>query len=428
MQTNTHSTRALLPTSWNLLLRRKPRVASLFARLFLSAADLERQQAEKVLAEVEGKMETTVIPIKLPKLLFLQLIAIDGDSQTAGIERYLASSGENRCDSLAWLMCSAQQLGHRLRIGAYLWKCPDRGKKEVNSLLEYCLLNNLSYADYCRAEEFGIPELLQSSESVDWPSCPPEDLKWLELDEEELNELMHSEEGNIREKDIDGILEAEKAMSGEELLDSFKSFLNAISNVEGVDSMGEQQSEEICVDFDKVCQVLKGIGESDKSESSSEEEAMPMEPSVVDEEVLTNLMESYSLQETTDGPVSSILTSMGHQLPFKQRSFVCSKQRIQQKQLTCQRTCLPPPISMRSWRRSTQVPSAPPSFLQQRTSSTRWHRSPVPRSLRLVCHIRRTSLLPWLHPARCSCSPSAPPRWQPVPLLVLESVRPPHSL
>ena len=167
MQTNTHSTLALLPTSWNLLLRRKPRVASLFARLFLSAADLERQQAEKVLAEVEGKMETTVIPIKLPKLLFLQLIAIEGDSQTAGIERYLASSGENRCDSLAWLMCSAQQLGHRLRIGAYLWKCPDRGKKELNSLLEYCLLNNLSYADYCRAEEFGIPELLQSSQSID---------------------------------------------------------------------------------------------------------------------------------------------------------------------------------------------------------------------------------------------------------------------
>ena len=142
-------------------------------------------------------------------------------------------------------------MGRRLRIGAYLWKRPDRGEnsgeKDEEEELETALRRNRTLREVQRAREFAIPGLLGRESEVEWPSGEgmKEALEWVEVDEKELSERLGAEEGNLREKDIDGIIEAEaKRADGEEMLDSFKAFLSAISNVEGVDCMGTEGTKE----------------------------------------------------------------------------------------------------------------------------------------------------------------------------------------
>ena len=54
---------------------------------------------------------------------------------------------------------------------------------------------------------------------------------------------------------------------GTQVLDSFKSFLSAVSNVEGIDSPTENEMEPngsrgMNVNFDNVCDILNGIRSS----------------------------------------------------------------------------------------------------------------------------------------------------------------------
>ena len=224
-------------------------------------------------------------------------------------------------------------MGQRLRIGAYLWKRPDRGGGAGDDDLETALRRNLSQSEFQRAREFAIPELLERGGEAAWPVCgrAKEDLEWVEVDEKELSERLRGEEGNLREKDIDGIIEAEAKRTGEaEMLDSFKSFLNAISNVEGVDCVGtegshdgrqeakekaeaegeakgESEGEDVSLDFEKLCRVLKGQEPSEPSEPSERMEEEEEE----DEEMLSNLLASLGLQEGGEGPMGSILASLG---------------------------------------------------------------------------------------------------------------------
>lgn len=130
----------------------------------------------------------------------------------------------------------------------------------------------------------------------------------------------------------------EEDRMGQEVLQSFKSFLSGISNVEGVDSIpagkDEQNHTPIHVDFDKVMGLLKGIhlivllvvgvhyeepiNESyEEPEPDLEEEygEDPFADEDLDMEVLTNLLQSYTNQPTVDGPVQNIMLSMGKSLP-----------------------------------------------------------------------------------------------------------------
>ena len=232
------------------------------------------------------------------------------------------------------MKCRALEVGQRLRIGAYLWKRPDRGGSAGDAELETALRRNLSLGEYQKAREYLIPALLGKEKEVAWPmGGGKEDLEWIEVDDRELNERLDAEEGNLREKDIDGIIEAEsKRADGEEMLDSFKSFLNAISNVEGVDCMGteqqmeenEEEEEDISLDFEKLCNVLKG--EELKEPSESNELHNPSESNEDEEDVLSNLLASLDLQEGGEGPMVSILASMG-----QRGCFVCSQTRHRAK-------------------------------------------------------------------------------------------------
>ena len=135
-------------------------------------------------------------------------------------------------------------MGRRLRIGAYLWKRPDRGdnaeennndndnneEEEEEEELESALRRNRTLREFQRAREFAIPGLLGRGSEVEWPSGGgmKEELEWVEVDEKELSERLEAEEGNLREKDIDGIIEAEaKRTDGEEMLDSFKATVSS---------------------------------------------------------------------------------------------------------------------------------------------------------------------------------------------------------
>lgn len=224
-------------------------------------------------------------------------------------------------------------MGQRLRIGAYLWKRPDRGGGAGDDDLETALRRNLSQSEFQRAREFAIPELLERGGEAAWPVCgrAKEDLEWVEVDEKELNERLRGEEGNLREKDIDGIIEAEAKRTGEaEMLDSFKSFLNAISNVEGVDCVGtegshdghqeeekaeakgESEGEDVSLDFEKLCRVLKGQEPAEPAEPAEPSEPSErMEEEEEEEEMLSNLLASLGLQEGGEGPMGSILASLG---------------------------------------------------------------------------------------------------------------------
>ena len=233
-------------------------------------------------------------------------------------------------------------MGQRLRIGAYLWKRPDRGGGAGDDDLETALRRNLSQSEFQRAREFAIPELLERGGEAAWPVCgrAKEDLEWVEVDEKELSERLRGEEGNLREKDIDGIIEAEAKRTGEaEMLDSFKSFLNAISNVEGVDCVGtegshdghqeeekekaeaegeskgeakgESEGEDVSLDFEKLCRVLKGQEPSEPAEPAEPSEPSERMEEEEDEEMLSNLLASLGLQEGGEGPMGSILASLG---------------------------------------------------------------------------------------------------------------------
>ncbi|CBK24019.2 uncharacterized protein [Blastocystis hominis] len=96
--THTHTTFALLPTSWAALLS-KPSILSLFARIFLDSTPLERQQASLALDRVAPTTPVAVAPIQLPQLLFLELIAADEAEEsrkTSAVARYLKDSTEVR--------------------------------------------------------------------------------------------------------------------------------------------------------------------------------------------------------------------------------------------------------------------------------------------------------------------------------------------
>lgn len=142
--------------------------------------------------------------------------------------------------------------------------------------------------------------------------------------EKDIDDVLRGEEGNLRDEDIDGIINAESKMNdaGDTILDSFKAFLSSTSNVEGIDSIPGANNDALHVDFDTVCDLLKGGNEWTVScigcETSSDEEDEGVEAypeGDADFDALSNLLKSYSLQSTTDGPVSSMMTSMGMQLP-----------------------------------------------------------------------------------------------------------------
>ena len=95
---HTHTTFALLPTSWAALLT-KPSILSLFARIFLESTPLERQQASIALDRVAPTTQVAVASIQLPKLLFLELIAAEKAEEarkTSAVARYLKASTEIR--------------------------------------------------------------------------------------------------------------------------------------------------------------------------------------------------------------------------------------------------------------------------------------------------------------------------------------------
>lgn len=237
------------------------------------------------------------------------------------------------------MTCRWRAVGELLRMGALLWKCPEESKggkqKQIDATdvmrypalskdLMYSLMNNYKYEEYERLSESHVPEWMEEPGPLPALDMKPEDYLWMTVTEKDIDDVLRGEEGNLRDEDIDGIINAESKMNdaGDTILDSFKAFLSSTSNVEGIDSIPGANNDALHVDFDAVCDLLMGGNEWTVScigcETSSDEEDEGVEAypeGDADFDALSNLLKSYSLQSTTDGPVSSMMTSMGMQLP-----------------------------------------------------------------------------------------------------------------
>ncbi|KNB42406.1 hypothetical protein JH06_4792 [Blastocystis sp. subtype 4] len=335
MQSSTHHCSGWLPRSWSNLLETYPWLPSYFCRLVLDASELEVSKATEALAElpvVEASMD--MIPIHLPKLLFTEIV-----SATIGKESGASSLLDTYVKSTRFER--AKILGNRIRIGSLLWKCPEAIINNETESLQYCkenpsslsqtcvtaLVNNRTFQQYLDALTTSIPSLLQNSVENQVSEKVEEDLKWLEITEQQLEVALHEEEGNLREEDKNMFLNEDMDGSeiGTQVLDSFKSFLSAVSNVEGIDSvvspteneMEPNGSRGMNVNFDNVCDILNGYDFVEEEESTVEGDKNNSDNSSESEqtEVVNNLLTSLSLQEGVDGPVNSILTSLGIHFP-----------------------------------------------------------------------------------------------------------------
>ena len=77
----------------------------------------------------------------------------------------------------------------------------------------------------------------------------------------DIDGVLKEEEGNLREEDLDGIIDAEMKVrkKDDDILESFKSFLSSTSNLEGIDSIvGGSNASGLHIDFDSVCNILQG--------------------------------------------------------------------------------------------------------------------------------------------------------------------------
>lgn len=166
-------------------------------------------------------------------------------------------------------------MGELLRKGALLWKCPEESKggkqKQIDMTDEmhypaldkdliYSLVNNYKYEEYERLKESHVPEWMEEPGPLPTLDMKPEDYSWMTVTEKDIEDVLHGEEGNLRDEDIDGIIQAESKINdpGDTILDSFKAFLSSTSNVEGIDSIPGANNESLHVDFDAVCNLLNG--------------------------------------------------------------------------------------------------------------------------------------------------------------------------
>lgn len=224
-------------------------------------------------------------------------------------------------------------------MGALLFQSPQVREKASEDDLTFALVNNYSYKQYCQLHTSHIPAWLTEEEEVKEGSVK-EDCAWMTVREQDVNAFLAEEKENLREVDIHAIIEEE---TGDRVLQSMKSFMQGVSNVEGVDALPCEGPGKtvmpVNVDFDAVMDLLKGrsgglgleIGVDVEMESPPPRDpyvqpSVEMGEEVFEEEdleldVLSNLLQSYLNQPSVEGPVQSMMASMGVQLPS--HSSVC---------------------------------------------------------------------------------------------------------
>lgn len=95
---NYHLCNCLLPASWSYLLQSSSFITT-FAQVYLHATDIEKQQADKARESLHITDKLVNYVIKLPRLLFIQLITMSVTSSTShvsGIDGYLSLSPRER--------------------------------------------------------------------------------------------------------------------------------------------------------------------------------------------------------------------------------------------------------------------------------------------------------------------------------------------
>lgn len=126
--------------------------------------------------------------------------------------------------------------------------------------MHFALRNNLSYKEYTQLEESQIPADLKETGPLEERPWLEEDLTWLEVTEEDVNAILKAGEDTLREVDIDQIIQEENA--GKDMVQSVKSFVSGVSNIEGIDAIPQEGGEKpivpVHVDFDMVMELLKG--------------------------------------------------------------------------------------------------------------------------------------------------------------------------
>lgn len=115
------------------------------------------------------------------------------------------------------VLIRASLLGERIHIGALLFQPPQTHKRffpndemsstSLSSSLLFALTNNYSYKEYCQLEESQIPLLLEKGEGEKASQeLIQEDLKWMVIEEDDVNHFLQTEEGNLREEDITSVI------------------------------------------------------------------------------------------------------------------------------------------------------------------------------------------------------------------------------
>lgn len=95
---NYHLCNCLLPASWSNLLQSSSFLTT-FAQIYLHATDMEKQQANKARESLHMTNNVVNYVIKLPRLLFIQLITMPVESSTShvsGIDYYTSLSPRER--------------------------------------------------------------------------------------------------------------------------------------------------------------------------------------------------------------------------------------------------------------------------------------------------------------------------------------------
>ena len=85
----------MLPSSWVALLNNCPDSLLLFARLFIESWGLERDQVHSAFANLPP-VPLQLVNVKLPRLLFVELIAATSKSHVAGIQQYIQATPSER--------------------------------------------------------------------------------------------------------------------------------------------------------------------------------------------------------------------------------------------------------------------------------------------------------------------------------------------
>ncbi|KAK8795516.1 hypothetical protein WA158_000173 [Blastocystis sp. Blastoise] len=190
-----------------------------------------------------------------------------------------------------------------------------------------------------------------------------EDLSWTEINETDFEEMLNSHGGNLTQEDIQEILRHEEEEEEEEemkpedadtILHSVKTFLNKESEFEGAeipqsrvkentipqdnsesdtdDDSSSESDDDLCVDMNKVMNIIKGVQSSfipsqedndeefeeymtQMDEELKQKEKKNPEDSRGDEDddykVVSNMLASIDAQGEVSGPAGNILNTMG---------------------------------------------------------------------------------------------------------------------